>query len=644
MSSQVEQDAVQAANQARIRAAIAAFQSLPPFFRFLAICLFSAGLTCLAGGYIGAFLFFAASILSLPFRISFAGRLASALSAAVYLGYFSITRIVERTIDSDAHLLYIEYSFMRLELPQGSDCIVCHHPPLYHLIAGYWYYLFGSTQILSPDRAVQAFALVCMLLFSLAGAATLDRFVRRPWLVFLGTLLLSLWPYSIIMSARVHNDVLSAATMAWTVYACVRWFERPSKRWFYWGLSLAALSIATKMSGLLVYLLLLGTIGLRTILAPKSAGKELAGAPTRRDLLGWTLPGLAISVVLLGLYLELRDRSSCNASVQGQCRRIDANHGVEFAVLGSAANASQAQQLQSEASDYLYLDPIDLVRDPFSIAKIGGDKRDLFWNTFLKSSLFSTYNHFVDGETYNSINRRIASSMMVLLMSMLACLLADRVLQSRRDIPRTFVLLAAVSLLLAAALAFRVLEPTSHHSDLRHVFAILAPAVVLYLLFVERALEAHPLVGRLGVALASCFIILSVLYFVPKTRWTVVELEDETVVRELKDFLCEKQKASQSKAKIRLAWNERLRLRLPEKGEWKLSGLSMHPASSYTIDIVGSQGSIQLEQDNKTKKVPEISLALAPDVKIGRITHLQINPLDVGFEYALLCVEASELR
>ena len=56
-------------------------------------------------------------------------------AAALYGAYLSYTSFGQRNYDGGAQIQYLRYLIEHRALPPAAHCHVCHHPPLYYLLA-----------------------------------------------------------------------------------------------------------------------------------------------------------------------------------------------------------------------------------------------------------------------------------------------------------------------------------------------------------------------------------------------------------------------------------------------------------------------------------------------------------------------------
>jgi hypothetical protein len=440
-------------------------------------------------------------------RLGFDGWLVAlvVIGVFVYLGYLSYTSLGERNYDGAQQLRYISSIADSGHLPTSGYCNVCHHPPLYYLLAAWWLKLTRGAPWGSRETGLQIFSLLLFLGFLVFSVLTLQRFSNRPWVVRLGAALIVFWPTSIVNSVRVHNDVLAAMLMAGSLLYLVRWEQTERTPDLYWAAALTALGVLTKASGYAMVPVLLAVMAWKFHRRP--------GQRARPGELGLALLG-----VLGAIALTL----SRNGGTPGStwCHRL----------LGTTCNISSEHFIGNKPLNFLYFAPLDFLSEPFLYIGHASPNREYFWNGLLKSSLFGTLP--LDPELAYPLNAGLAVPMACLLMAMLSLGLIGlggvTLVQWRRHA----VLLLASGSLLGHLMLFRALIPTPFHQDFRHVFPLLIPASICFAKLVGRYRRERPVLAWVATLVALAFMLLSVLFFAPK-RALVRALTDRIIERPL---------------------------------------------------------------------------------------------------------------
>jgi hypothetical protein len=437
-----------------------------------------------------------------------------------YLGYTSHN---ERNLDVGAQVTYIEYLVDNLRAPPDNHCFICHHPPLYYSVAGVVYALTKWLDVAPPLRGVQMVSLVSIFFLVLCTAAITRRFTDRPWAVTVAAGLCGLWPYTIIFSARIHNDVLATVLMVWTIYFCVRWYQDEDRASLWGALLSSGLSVFTKMNGLEVVALLMATIGFKALFKPNKIA-----------FLRPLIPPVLILAVILGGFIATRGSGKEKKEDQkeqakkDEAEKAEQGENAEGAadeapvagerLFGSAFRIGERAWMGNEPFNYVYFDIENFLQEPFILAHKEGTGRQYFLNHWLKSSLFSTSNERPDAETSYRFNHRVAQFENFLLLCLIAYFLAFIVQAKKPDLKRQFVLTLAFAVLFAGAAAFRIIVPHAHHVDFRLSFPILVPFCIAFGLATAHYSRKNSSMEHVGYLLLIAFLGGSVLFFTPKYK------------------------------------------------------------------------------------------------------------------------------
>ena len=433
---------------------------------------------------------FALAVLGLDrLRLGRSTMIVLTVGLASYAGYLTYTSYGERNFDGPEQLAYVQYIARTGAIPPAGACFVCHHPPAYYVAAAGLYRFFEVVPIVPPAQGAQLLSLALAGAFAVFGALTLRLLEPEPRDLALGTALIACWPYSILNSARLHNDVLLSAAMAASLYFLVSWYQRGRARDLWASALLALLAVLTKVNGLVMVATVLLTVAAR-----------LARARRRRFAGGRALPAVLVLVLGTGGFALARGAGDLGARP----------------LLGTAADIGAHEWVQNEPRTYLGFDLYDYLTEPYVFARRDEGGRQHYWNHLLKSSLFSTHNTEPDAETAHRLNRGIAAIMSPLLLLLAAIPLLRLVLVPARGwLGRCLPLVIGSVCLLAAHIAFKVMVPAAHHNDFRFVHPIVIPFACAV------AIGAGALAGRSGRlasiarGLAWGFAVLSIVYFLP---------------------------------------------------------------------------------------------------------------------------------
>lgn len=423
-------------------------------------------------------------------RVAIGVVLAGIVLYMLYLGY---TSYAERNYDGPEQLQYIQHILSTGRRPPASQCLICHHPPLYFYLGAGAYWLFEKVGGMGPPTfGLQILSLVFFTVFLYYAALTIQRFVKSPWLVRLAMALVVFWPYSIQMSVRVHNDALSGTLMMGAIYYAIRFYDEGKDRHFaataVWiGLGVLTKSSIYAIAGMFIVLALYRLV--RTPRRLRQAGRLIAG-----------IAFIGITALTAKIGQEKPDT------------KLDLCHKV----LGNACNIGKHEWVGNDVYNYVYVDPVTFLREPYLIASRDGSGRELFWSDFAKTSLFATNNTTADRETAYAFNRQVAALMIALFAAMSLGLVASVLTMDKATAKRLSVVLLSVGTLLGFMMAFRWMIPAPHHTDFRHVLVILVPISILYVDALGRARGRGLAAEWAGTGLAVTFLALSVFYFLPK--------------------------------------------------------------------------------------------------------------------------------
>ena len=461
----------------------------------------------LAGVYIAVFFaLFALSLRKLRFdyltiAIVFGGFV-------LYLGYLTYTTYSERNYDGPAQLEYITYIVQHKSLPPVTYCFICHHPPVYYVLAAAAYLFFQKTRLANPELGLQLFSLLIFAFFITFGLLTLRRFTTDSRRLRLGAALMVFWPYSVHNSCRVHNDSLVSLWMVMTLYFIVCWYQDEKPRDLYWGAVFAALGVMTKSSAFIMVALLLIVLGLRFFVSQDRLRY------LRRSLVVLGIVGTALFLNTLGKGHAPSKQVSPDGVVDrtGQfCQKI----------LGTACDIGPQQWVQNEPVNYFYFEVTSFLKEPYVICDRDDTGRQYFWNHLFKSSLFGTHNSVADKETAYELNWRVASVMTFLQFGMMLYMAVALLFVKKKDARRHVVMWLCLGLIIAFMMGFRILIPAPHHTDFRHAFPALVIVTMFYVNAVGRFREKGSVLEWVGYALAVPFMALSIFYFLPKYDWAM---------------------------------------------------------------------------------------------------------------------------
>jgi hypothetical protein len=534
---------------------------------------------------------------------------------ALYLGYLHYTDFRERNYDADDQLHYIQYILEHHARPPATYCLICHHPPLYYGLGAAIYRFFDATQIAPATLGLQLFSLACHLVFLGYALATARRFLPVSRDLHLAAALIVFWPYSIENSVRVHNDSLASTLMCAATYYLVRWGQDEEPRDLYRAALVTGVGLLTKSTAYAVA----AALGVMLVVRFFRSTDKVRFA------------GMAVVAGLLlasGFLLNARGKESPTSSDAVLCHKI----------LGTACDIKKHQWVDNRPINYLYLDPLNFLREPYALAGRDGTARALFWNHLLKSSLFGTHNTTPDAETAYQPNRAIAFAMNALLLGMDAYLAITAAVYARRQALRRFaVVLVSLASCIAFMIGFRALIPAPHHTDFRHIFSTLVLVATLYAAAVARVRVPHPRLARLGQGLALVFVALSAVYFLPKQDW-VIRVTRHTVERSLaaESKLAPAGTPWDAEGNLVIEPNEIVNFALPDLPTVRGLDVSLDGNDHYRVDIVGDETrSFTLGPPPGPVKVGLARYVERIEPPVAHVRAVRVEPLSGDYAYSL---------
>lgn len=337
-------------------------------------------------------------------------------------------------------------------------------------------------------------------------------------------------------------------------------------------------------------------------------------------------------------YVAVRDASRCKTNDNGKCAVDSRQTSVASRVLGSATSVSENKRLRSGFLSYVSVDVPDLVSAPYAISTPKGNGEDLFWNHFFKSAQFSTYNEFPDGETTYPANRWIAQFMTTLLLFIVTFTAAGFFVQARRNIVSLAPVLFFFLVCVAGAVAFRMIKSTSHHADFRHVFPVLIPSIVFFVVAVEGFQRRWKPLAVVAQCVAGIYCLASIVYFIPKATWFVETVEVSTVSRSWESVACGDE-ATAHKV-IELGWEQNLLLERDAPSPFGHVELMLHPPGSYKVVLRGTRGSVAIDvpSSSKSSNTDTVKLYKPHASALGELKSVLVKPVLVGTSYAVTCI------
>jgi hypothetical protein len=403
---------------------------------------------------------------------------------ALYADYLTYTSVSDRNYDGQSHLFYIQAIAQHLRLPAMSACMACGHPPLYYVLGAAWSRSVLAGGWMPSELGLQWLSLLLFVGFVVLALLVIRSFEVAPATQWLAAALVVFWPSSILNSIRVHNDALASPLILAAIYFTARWDHQRNPRHFWQAVVASALAILTKASGYVAAatLILFALVDLRTI--------KLA----RRDL-----TRTATAILVLGAVAVLAVFSRLEQSPHRLCQEV----------LGHACDGRYVPPVADTPGRFILFDLPDFIRRMDAVPDY--PKPDYFWNRFAKSSLFGV---MPLGEPFEAARyTALAVVIKLLLLAMVTICLCGAILL--RPVPwrRYRVYAGATVTMLVFLLAFRIRVPNEFHEDFRHVFALLVPFCLAYVLVVDRARRLSAALYWTGLGVALLMIGSSVAFF-----------------------------------------------------------------------------------------------------------------------------------
>jgi hypothetical membrane protein len=302
--------------------------------------------------------------------------------------------------------------------------------------------------------------------------------------------LLVFWPSAVINSIRVHNDSLASALMAGAIYFTITWYQAGHARDLLWAAGLASLGLLTKGTGLVVAAVLVVMMAVRLLRPRRAPG-----------MVRWAL----VVGAILGVAFVLGAHRGSHRGASSWCQ-------VFF---GDACQVDRSLFVDNRATSYLGFDAKTFLSEPY-LAAMQGTARNYFVPSLLKSSLFGTSNTVLELDLAYPLNNRLAILLNGLLLGMVALGLTAAGMVTRARLRRYAPVLGIAAAFIAGLGVFRLVIPSPHHNDFRHVFPLLILTSLIYAQTANEWRRRRPWLGTGMRLLAVCFLATSVVYFVPK--------------------------------------------------------------------------------------------------------------------------------
>jgi hypothetical protein len=404
--------------------------------------------------------------------------------------YLDATAFAERSHDVWDHVKYIMYVAEKAALPPNEACFECHQPPLYYVLAGA---VFGLARVLktgNPFFYLQLLSLLASFGFVFFAAATVRRVCGEKPAGLAALALAVLWPSGIIHAPRLGNDSLLYCLYAGSIYFTNEWWRSAnrarSSRELLWAAALALAALCVKVSGITALFL----IGILLVFA----AEKRAGA--RRWIELFRAHQLTITLVVAG----------CLAFAGFTLYRQHIGSGAELVRFNKFNLIGGHLRLRNSPLDFVRFDVLTFLREPFTNGLDDAMGRQLYWNFFLKTSLFGEWS------LHEFPQRQIAIVLSVLYFGLMGLALAGLARFNRKDLRELAVPVLMGAILLPLSMLYRYLFPIAANSDFRFIL----PTVITWSALTAKGLEflnaRYPRGARAALALVATFCLLSFVF------------------------------------------------------------------------------------------------------------------------------------
>ncbi|MFO0591595.1 MAG: glycosyltransferase family 39 protein [Polyangiaceae bacterium] len=529
-----------------------------------------------------------------------------------YFAYLTYTTPGERNYDGPEQIKYLTYIFEKGEIPPSKYCFICHHPPLYYILAagslGFW----NAVKLIPPNPlGLMIFSLVIFFAFLVYGALFARLYAEDSRVVRIATALLVFWPYSFHNSVRVHNDTLATTLVGAGMYYTALWHKKRSAKHLYAAALCAALGILTKSTAFA----LVAVIGL--LLA-----WDFFTQPDKLRTLGRGVAAMAIVGLAFGIGAQ-------RAPVgDDPCHRR----------FGTACDIRPSDFTGNKPKNYLYFDVPKFLGEPYMVIANDDSGKQYFWNHVLKSSLFGTHNKIPDRETAYDMNKRVAWWMNLLLFGMVIYALVAGALDVKRGLRRHAVPLLFCVFSSLFLMGFKIIIPAPHHTDFRHIYFVMIPGALLFATAVTHMRTRAEILGKLGTVLYAPFLGLSIFYFLPKYDLvmqytsTTVEMPIAAVKRPVAEGT-----PWDRDGNVQLEGNETLVLKVdPPAPQVHDVDVSVDGNDTYEIKVVGDgPPRVLIVRPPKVIKIGLGRYKMKVDPPVENVKSVTVRPLGGDRTYSL---------
>jgi hypothetical protein len=436
------------------------------------------------------------------------------LGLLLHILYLSYTPYNTRTYDVmsyGGHFDYIRYVATYWRLPMPNSGWETHHPPLYYISAAI---IYKIATILAIDSFItlQILSLVYFTVFLIVGVLILRILCQNKWMLLTGTALLVAWPSGVIHAIRINNDVPYYTLSAVGVYFLLRWLTDKESKYFYLATLFVALTITSKLDGLILVGLFV-CVGLlllfRKVRTAISSGQlsngtarpfaithALYSSLKNQQIAGYRRKTLFfICIILLALYISLFRGISIALH----------NHQYDL-LISNISRVGPDLSVKNSLCNYVCFDMNIYMNKSFTDTRKDEDGRQYFFNFFLKSMLFGEYKFSFPF---------LAGVLSLLLLQMIPFLFIGIGASTRKITSSHAMMLLWLVLSFFALIYVHYRYPFSSFQDFRYIYPAIIPFIYFYVKGIEFFTKRELIIIRsLGYILALLFVMASFCFFI----------------------------------------------------------------------------------------------------------------------------------
>lgn len=405
----------------------------------------------------------------------------------------SNTSALERSHDVYGHIEYMDIMIDTKALPEKQKCWSCYHPVYYHGSMALLKVLLKSAGL--SDFNLYQFMMLCSVaVHSIClyfGFLTIRRFFNRPELQLFAMGLFAFLPASVMHSVAINNDQWMFTLFTVAFYYFIVWWQTKVTRAYYMSLLFASLCIMVKASGIVMFALL-GFFAL---------GHALNN---RRDfMLMIKRFGPAVAFMLAALLANpILDKMARPGNADGF-----------GGIIGNAGGLGSGLNIQNEARNYLYFDPVEFINHPFVHPIDDNSGRQYYWTALLKTALYGEFRDFHAHNEGSKLRNAIAPISSLAFLLLLAAIIVHAFFMGRENMKRYGPLYALISVCLVASILMRALLPSFPINDFRYIWSIMIAPCVLAPLAVDACRQRNlPMLSYIGYGALSASIVVSFIF------------------------------------------------------------------------------------------------------------------------------------